>query len=292
MNMTLQKVLALFRVNTNLSQVYAINGTLNVPSIGDKGEVFVQNLINGGSANFMLSAANNVDNVIPTAIIAGQAAPQAVVSYLYGYDAAGDNWDRLRVAGNNADAVAVEAIGILKQAAALYGFNGATFDRLLSQANNGDAVATSTLGLIKQAGFPYLFNGTTFDRQRGNVEGTALASAARTGNTTSADIINYNGRGIIAFLNVTAVPGVDTINARFQFKDPVSNVYIDSPLIGAVGAFNVQTVSTAAAGLFLFQCGQINNGFLSSIMPRTFRILVTHSAASSFTYSVGYSIMR
>lgn len=291
MNTTLQKVLALFRVNTNLSQVYTVNGTLNVPSIGEKGEVFVQNLINGGNANFMLSAANDVDNVTPTAIIAGQAAPQAVVSYLYGYDTAGANWDRLRVAGNNADAVAVETLGVLKQAAALYGFNGATFDRLLSQANNGDAVAVSTLGLIKQAAFPYLFNGTTFDRQRGAIEGVALASAARAVTTASADIINYNGRSFVGFLNVTIVPGVDTINARVQFKDPISNGYIDSPLIGAVGAFNVQTVSTAATGLFLFQSGQINNGFLSSTLPRTFRILVTHSAAGNFTYSVGYSIM-
>lgn len=291
MNTTLQKVLALFRVNTNLSQVYSVNGTLNVPSIGDKGEVFVQNLINGGNANFMLSAANDVDNVTPTAIIAGQAAPQAVVSYLYGYDTAGVNWDRLRVAGNNADAVAVETIGVLKQAAALYGFNGATFDRLLSQANNADSIASSTLGLLKQASFPFLFNGTTFDRQRGSVVLIPLVAAARTATTDSGAQNNNNGRGIMGFLNVTAVPGGDTINARFQFQDPATGNFVDAPRGAADGAFTSQSVTSAATGTFIFQVGNLDANGFSNIVPRTFRIRVTHSGAGSFTYSAGVSIM-
>lgn len=293
MAVTLQKLFSLFRVNTALTDLYDAN-IYEVLSMDSRGAVFVQNVINGtASANLMMAVTDNTDNQATTPLVAGSPAPQAVVSRLYGYDSAGNNWDRLRVAGNNADAVAVETIGVLKQAAALYGFNGATFDRLLSQANNGDAVAVSTLGLIKQAAFNYLFNGTTFDRERGNEEGTALASAVRAVTTDSADIINYNGRGVVGFLNVTAVPGVSSVNARFQIRDPASGTYVDAPRGVNDGIFSPQTVTTVATGIFLFQYGNpFDSSNVSNVVPRTFRIRVTQTGAGNFTYSVGFSITR
>jgi hypothetical protein len=45
-----------------------------------------------------------------------------------------------------------------------YGFNGATYDKQRSQGNNADAVAAIALGVLAQASYTYAFNGTTFDR--------------------------------------------------------------------------------------------------------------------------------
>lgn len=278
MSTTLQKLLSLFRVSSTLPVLYT-NNTLDVPTMDTRGAIFVQNVINGtSSANLMLAATDDTDNQATTPLVAGSPAPQAVVARLYGYDSPGNNWDRLRVAGNDADAVAVETIGVLKQAAALYGFNGATFDRLLSQSNNGDAVATSTLGLIKQAAFQYLFNETSFDRERGTVSGIALASAARTATTNSPDIISYNGRVIIAILNITAAPGVETVTINIQGKDPASG--------------NYYTIISGTAQAAVSISYQISVNSFTSVTPRTWRINVTHSAAGSFTYSVGYDITR
>lgn len=285
---TLQKILSLLRVSNALPVLYT-DGTLDTPAMDERGAAYVQNVINGpGSANLMLAGTDDTDNQASTPLVGGDPAPQVVVSRLYGLDSAGNNWDRLRVAGNNADGVAVETIGILKQAAALYGFNGATFDRLLSQASNGDAVATSTLGLLKQAAFTYIFNGATFDRMRGNVEGTALASAARTATTNGPDITNYNNRGIIFFLNITAAPGIDTILLSAQARDPISGNY---------APFNIAWTAQSATGLTLYVINPpvtataIYAGTTSGPLPRTFRPVVTHSGAGSFTYSLGYSIL-
>lgn len=278
MGTTLQKIFSLFRVSTALPILYG-NNTFDVPAMDERGAVFVQNVINGtSSANLMLAVTDDTDNQATTPLVAGAAAPQAVVSRLYGYDGAGNNWDRLRVAGNNVDAVAAETIGVLKQAAALYGFNGATFDRLLSQANNGDAVATSTLGLIKQAAFPHLFNGSTFDRERGSIEATALASAARAVTTASTDITSHNGRLVVAIIDITAAPGVDTLVMSIQGRDIASGKY-----------YNI--ISTAVLGAVSTIVIVSNTGIIGYI-PRTWRINVAHSGASSFTYSVGYSIVR
>lgn len=276
---TLQKLFSLFRVSTTLPVLYT-NSTFDVPVMDERGAIFVQNVINGsGSANLMLAGTDDTDNQASTPLAAASPAPQVVVSRSYGYDAVGNNWDRLRVAGNNVDGVAAETIGVLKQAAALYGFNGVTFDRLLSQANNGDAVAVSTLGLIKQAAFPYLFNDTSFDRERGTVEGVALASAARTVTTNSADIISYNGRMAAAIINITAVPGIETVILNIQGKDVASGNYYTIASSAASAATGITLVTSTYNSFTVF-------------IPRIWRVNVTHSAAGSFTYSVGYTIAR
>jgi len=63
------------------------------------------------------------------------------------------------------------------------------------------------------------FNGGSFDRRRNNTEGTLLASAARTATTSSPDQVNYNGSGVIVYLNITANPGgVETLTLEIDAK--------------------------------------------------------------------------
>ena len=136
---------------------------------------------------------------------------------------------------------------------------------------------------------PYLFNGTTWDRKRGIIEGTLLASAARTATTYSPDQTNYNdGKGVLVWLNVTAVPGTDTVKLQILAKDPVSGAY-SVLLDGGTTATAVMKTGLVYPGVAA-AAADINNvaGFL---ITRTWRAKVVHSAGSSFTYSVGYCVL-
>jgi len=72
---------------------------------------------------------------------------------------------------------------------------------------------------------PHLFNESSWDRQRGNTDITVLSSAARTASGWSADLINYNARGIQIVNRITAVSGSfaagEGIKFRLHTKEPV-----------------------------------------------------------------------
>lgn len=131
----------------------------------------------------------------------------------------------------------------------------------------------------------YSFNGSTYDRPRNNVEGTALASAARTASTQSPDIVNYNGRGVLVFVDVTAVTATPSITVAIEGKDPVSGKYF-SLLTGAA----LTAVSTQ---LLVVYPGvtETANADVATPLPRTWRVNVTHADADSITYSIGYAII-
>ena len=142
-------------------------------------------------------------------------------------------------------------------------------------SNNNGLITTSRL---------HLYNDVAFDRQRNNVEATLLASAARTVTTSSADQTNYNAKGIIVVFDVTAVPGTDTVQLKVQAKDPASGKYIDM----------VTGTAESAVGTYVYAVypgigdkGTILDNYEELPLPRTWRVQVVHSAATSFTYSVG-----
>lgn len=113
-----------------------------------------------------------------------------------------------------------------------------------------------------------------------NQEITALASAARTATLNSGDLANPGCSGGFVVLDVTAQAG-GSITLTIQGKDPLSGQYFT--LLAGVAVTTVSTVVyrvhdslTAAA-----------NSVANDLIPKTFRILVTHNNASSITYSVG-----
>lgn len=61
-------------------------------------------------------------------------------------------------------------------ATALYGYDGAAWDRLISSGNNSDAVATSATGVLFTESFNKAFNGTSWDRIRNVAAGTNLTT--------------------------------------------------------------------------------------------------------------------
>lgn len=151
------------------------------------------------------------------------------------------------------------------------------------------APGASTVRPLAAAG--WLYNGTNFDRQRNNTEGTALASAARTATTYSADITNHNASGIVLIVNVTAYGGAGSITLAIEVKDPVSGGYPSLILTGAITAVGTYkyVIYPGIAAPVSMTTGL--NGTAGYPLPRTFRIRSTHADATSHTYSVGYALI-
>lgn len=156
-------------------------------------------------------------------------------------------------------------------------------------ATAADAVVNADVPGLPSRALAMGFNGTTWDRQRNNMDGTALASAARTGTANSSDLVNYNARGVQIMLNVTSA-GTGSIQANVQGKDPVSAGYYKL-------AADPTAVTTAALFVYEFYPGASTAGAggvtarVAASLPRTFRVIVTHGNANSITYSVGYSLI-
>lgn len=204
----------------------------------------------------------------------------------------GTNWDRARSAVSNADPGAVPAQSVH---AVLARPTGPTFNRQYT----ADAVADASDGQHHGAQMPMLFNGTTWDRQRNNEQLTVLASQSRTANTASADQTNYNHRGVMVFLDITATPNnAETLTPTIQIKDPVSGKYfiaLQSPVITASTLGATPTAATfvfvLCPGIDTAAFGGTANKMVSAPLPRRWRVNVFHSAGGAWTYSVGASMI-
>jgi len=133
---------------------------------------------------------------------------------------------------------------------------------------------------------PQLFNGSTWDRLRNNAEITLLESATRNSTTTSPTQTNYNARGVIVAIKVTAVPGTDTITVYIDGHDPASNdwyVLLTGSALDTTGMRAYVVCPGAGSAV-----GDID-AVSSHPLPRKWRVRVVHSAATDFTYSVGAS---
>lgn len=180
-------------------------------------------------------------------------------------------------------------------------------------ATSASAVDTSgnaTLNII--SGYNWLSNGTTWDRQR-NVTGvnagggastgfslanaqigsfgevTWLTSAARTSTQTLADTVSAFAKGILVQCNVTVAPGVETLILAIQRKDSLSSSYITlaaNTATTATGMIVVKVYPTFTA-VAASATGQTANDTLGI----TWRLLMTHSAAGSWTYSCSYQLL-
>lgn len=108
---------------------------------------------------------------------------------------------------------------------------------------------------------------------------TILASAVRAATTTSSDIVKTTENSAHFIIVVSAVPGVDTITPKIQGKDFLGNYY--DLLVGSA------IVATGTTVLKISRGGAaIANGSAMDFLPDIYRVVVTHSAGTNFTYSV------
>jgi hypothetical protein len=122
------------------------------------------------------------------------------------------------------------------------------------------------------------------------VTGVALASAARTATTQSADIDLTGYSALAVFHNCTVASGTGGLTITLRGKDPISGTYVQIA--------NLNIAKTSAVGnvvCFGPGCGVVNLGTLGAghggagvCLPDTVRIEVGHADGSSYTYSVGF----
>jgi hypothetical protein len=121
--------------------------------------------------------------------------------------------------------------------------------------------------------------------ERINIDGTALASAARTATTSSAALSNMDKKGIHVVLDVTVNPSSASIVLKIEGQDVLSGKYY-TILEGAAVTATGTTVYKVFPGAAV-----VANSVANDIIPKTFRITVTHADSDSMTYSVGYSLV-
>ncbi|MBT9174014.1 MAG: hypothetical protein DDT21_02425 [Syntrophomonadaceae bacterium] len=133
---------------------------------------------------------------------------------------------------------------------------------------------------------PMLWNGNGFEAPRNNIDGVALASAARTVTTQSADQINHNARGLHVVIDVTAVAGLPSLVFTVQGRDVLSGKYY--PILASAA---ITTVSTVILRVFPGLTA-VANLVANDILSRTWRLHVAPGTADSVTYSVGYALVN
>lgn len=96
---------------------------------------------------------------------------------------------------------------------------------------------------------------------------------------------SMDASGICLYLNITAVPTIETLTLSLEEQDPVSLVWIQVGITLAIAIagmvkFKVGVgIGTIAAGTNILQ--------LNDVLPGIWRVKVNHSAGSNWTYSLG-----
>lgn len=139
---------------------------------------------------------------------------------------------------------------------------------------------------------PNIFN--ICDTFHDNSEFQILPSAIRAVTTLSQDIEIHNASAFMALINVTAIPGVQTLTMSLEGKDPVTGLYtqiLTGAATAAAGAYglhiNAAVVSAAWSGLVA-----AGSNFLSTFLPHTLRIRIVHSGGGNWTYSIAGFIRK
>ena len=108
---------------------------------------------------------------------------------------------------------------------------------------------------------------------------TILASAVRTATTTTDDIVKQTEDAVTFILNVTAVPGVQTLTPKIQGKDALGNYY--DILTGTASATTGAVLLKLGPGI-----GSVANVALGDMLPDVYRVVITHSGGGNFTYTL------
>lgn len=149
------------------------------------------------------------------------------------------------------------------------GASGAGFN------NPSSGTAAGAVALMLQDGDGF------WSRYRNNHEVTALASAARTASTNSSNLTNYNARGVVVVIDVTAIVAAPSITVTIKGRDTLSGQFstiLASAAITAVGTTKLVVYPGVAAAA---------NSKADEPLPRVWRVEVAHGNANSITYSIG-----
>lgn len=135
-----------------------------------------------------------------------------------------------------------------------------------------------------------------------NLIGVALPSAVRNStqvingkdlmdpvqNDGNRSGINAECGGIIAYLNITAVPGADTVALVCEEQDPASGNWSVICQCTPTANVGMQKLKIKPAGTAVAQ-SQTNVAIVDTL-PGIWRLRVVHSNNTNFTYSLGVNL--
>lgn len=191
----------------------------------------------------------------------------------------GSTYDKQRSANG---AQGTTGTGLLGVAPLAYDNSTGNYNRV--RAPMADAVG----GTAFQEVVPGLYNESTVDRQRGNTHGTLLASAARTATTVSAAQTNYNARGVLLFVYVTGA-GTGSITPKIEALNPLGT--------GTFYVASYNAITTTGSYVYVLYPGAnatapaATSGTASAVLSRSWDLVMQHADSSSWTYSVGHSLI-
>lgn len=113
-----------------------------------------------------------------------------------------------------------------------------------------------------------------------------FANIARTASSVSLDQRNQLQRGVLVVIDMTVVPGGDTVTFTVEGKDPISGQYYTILVSAALDA-QATTILRIYPALIA-----IANLTVNDVLPDTWRVTTTHSGGGSFEYSVAGSLVR
>ena len=154
----------------------------------------------------------------------------------------------------------------------------------------GDGDANAGLNKLYTIAYNDLFNEVGWDRQRGNTTYTLLASAARTTQTSSTTQTNFNARGVLLVLNVTAASGTGGLTLKVFGIDPISG-QVAPALLSASAAI----IAVGTPGYIVYPGGAGGSNSINTTssqpLPRIWVAQVNVGDASSYTYSLSASLI-
>lgn len=147
-----------------------------------------------------------------------------------------------------------------------------------------DGTVNPTAPFIATA--PHAFNGVTWDRWRNNL---AQVLRPRAIYTTSYNVqqCNHNAKGVILYLDITAVPGVQTLTVTIYDVLP-DGVNVAAILLSAA-------LSTVGIRTYVVYPEVITTGIytqtVQSPLTRDWYLQVAHSGSGNWTYMLGTHLL-
>lgn len=124
-------------------------------------------------------------------------------------------------------------------------------------------------------------------------EGTALASAARTATTQSADISGVGFNSLIVYFACSAASGTGGLTIRVRALNQGTGAYngVCTTTVAITNTDNAVLMFGRGMGAGSQTVPATYGGFMGGVLPTTFRIEIVHADASSYTYSVYYQLV-
>lgn len=154
----------------------------------------------------------------------------------------------------------------------------------------GPAVPGAAIAGYNPVAFGVVDGSGNVQYQQCNQALTLLPSAARTVGVASPTQTNLSCSTVLIFVNVTVASGTGGLDIHLQAMDTISSTW------GDIAEFNA-SVKITTTGLYIISWGPgcVSTGKFNAqgqgILPQTWRINVTVSDSSSYTYSISAQVI-